>query len=122
MLDTKRTGQTLKLFRRNNCCDDDTSAAVVEKKFQKRVGGQRVGSGEKPFAFESMSKFGGILVRSDNSYALVVGISRYKDERIRELPYTDADAGAFSELLTDPRGAGFQKENVRLLLDRKSVV
>lgn len=67
-----------------------------------------------------MSKFGGILVRSDNSYALVVGISRYKDERIRELPYTDADAGACSELLTDPRGAGFQKENVRLLLNAEA--
>lgn len=56
-------------------------------------------------------------VRSDNAFALIVGIGAYQDERIPKLKYTHADAQAFYELLTDPQRSGFQKENVRLLLD-----
>ena len=56
-------------------------------------------------------------VRSDNAFALIVGIGAYQDERIPRLKYTHADAQAFYELLTDPRRSGFKKENVRLLLD-----
>jgi uncharacterized caspase-like protein len=52
-----------------------------------------------------------------NSFALIVGIGQYQDERIPKLNYTHADAEAFYELLTDPQRAGFKKENVRLLID-----
>ncbi len=56
-------------------------------------------------------------VGADNAFALIVGISQYRDGRIPKLNYTHADAKAFYELLLDPNRAGFKKENVRLLLD-----
>ena len=59
-------------------------------------------------------------VRSDNAFALIVGIGAYQDERIPKLKYTHADAQAFYELLTDPQRSGFQKENVRLLIDAEA--
>ena len=56
-------------------------------------------------------------VRTDHAFALIVGIGKYQDARIPQLNYTHADAQAFYELLTDPQRSGFQKQNVKLLLD-----
>jgi uncharacterized caspase-like protein len=51
------------------------------------------------------------------SYAVIVGISQYRDPRIRKLDYTRADAQAFYNLLLDRQRAGLVPENVKLLLD-----
>src|ERR1022692_908479 len=59
-------------------------------------------------------------VRGENAFALIVGIGKYQDERIPKLNYTHADAQAFYELLTDPQRSGFQKQNVRLLIDAEA--
>ena len=67
-----------------------------------------------------MSEPGEHAVRSDNAFALIVGIGAYQDERIPKLKYTHADARAFYELLTDPQRSGFQKQNVRLLIDAEA--
>ena len=48
-------------------------------------------------------------------YAVVVGISDYKDPRIPDLKYADADAQAFYDFITSPIGGNFNKENVLLL-------
>jgi uncharacterized caspase-like protein len=64
-----------------------------------------------------MNKIPVNTVRNDNAYALIIGISQYQSENIRKLNYTHADAQAFHDLLIDPERAGFQKDNVRLLLD-----
>lgn len=52
-----------------------------------------------------------------STYAVIVGISQYRDARIRKLDYTRADAQAFYNLLLDRERAGLPSENVKLLLD-----
>jgi len=47
-------------------------------------------------------------------YAVVVGVSDYKDPKIPDLKYADADAQAFYEFITSPIGGNFNKENVLL--------
>ena len=59
-------------------------------------------------------------IRTDNAFALIVGIGAYQDERVPRLKYTHADARAFYDLLTDPQRSGFPKENVRLLIDTEA--
>lgn len=48
-------------------------------------------------------------------YAVVIGISDYKDPKIPDLKYADADAQAFYDFITSPIGGDFRKENVLLL-------
>ncbi|MEO8426300.1 MAG: caspase family protein [Verrucomicrobiota bacterium] len=64
-----------------------------------------------------MSSSADAIANAENSFALIVGIGQYQDERISKLEYTHADARAFYELLIDPQRAGFKSENVNLLLD-----
>jgi uncharacterized caspase-like protein len=56
------------------------------------------------------------------AYALIVGISHYRDEKIRPLAYTHADAEAFAALLTDPNRCGLPRDNVRILLDEDATL
>ncbi len=51
-----------------------------------------------------------------NTYALLVGVSKYKDKDL-SLQFADRDASMFSQLLESPRGGGLPKENVMLLTD-----
>jgi caspase domain-containing protein len=51
-----------------------------------------------------------------NKYALVVGISRFKNG-IQPLQYSSKDALDFYSYLINPRGGNFRKENVILLRD-----
>ena len=60
------------------------------------------------------------IAREGNAYALIVGIGDYQDSRIPKLAFTSADARAFYQVLVDPLRAGFEKENVRLLLDAEA--
>lgn len=55
-----------------------------------------------------------------SAYAVIVGISQYRDARIRKLDYTRADAQAFSNLLLDRDRAGLPSENVKMLLDEQA--
>ncbi|MBD5778618.1 caspase family protein [Pelagicoccus sp. NFK12] len=57
-----------------------------------------------------------------NAYALVIGIGRYRDEAITPLNFTNADARAFADLLTDESICGIPKENVRLLVDEEATL
>lgn len=53
----------------------------------------------------------------ENAYALIIGISDYKDPRIPKLNYTHADAEGIFKLLTDPKRLGLSKDRIKLLLD-----
>jgi hypothetical protein len=57
-----------------------------------------------------------------DAYALIIGIGTYRDERIRPLAYTHADAEAFAALLKDERRCGLAPENVRILLDEEATL
>lgn len=61
-------------------------------------------------------------VAPKSAFALIVGISRYRDERITNLEFTHNDAKAFHDLLLDPQRANFPRENVRLLLDDQATL
>lgn len=52
-------------------------------------------------------------------WAIVVGISKYKDESMN-LKYADRDAEALYELLLTPSGGGFEKEHIELLTNEKA--
>jgi formylglycine-generating enzyme required for sulfatase activity len=53
----------------------------------------------------------------ENAYALIIGISKYRDPRIPELRFTRADAEGMYKLLTDPKKVGLNPDNIKLLLD-----
>jgi len=50
----------------------------------------------------------------------VIGVAEYEDSSIPDLRFTEADAQAFYDFLTDSRGGGFVKDNVRLLLNEQA--
>jgi len=53
-------------------------------------------------------------------WAVVIGISQYKDTRIPALLYADDDARAFHDWLLSPQGGAYSPERVRLLLDEQA--
>jgi len=50
-------------------------------------------------------------------YAVIIGISKFQDQRIPPLRFTVNDAKAFAEVLTDPNYGGVPADHVQLLLD-----
>ncbi len=58
----------------------------------------------------------------ENAYALIVGISNYKDERIPKLGFTKEDADAIFKLLINPEKVGLKEDKVRVLLDDKATL
>lgn len=50
-------------------------------------------------------------------FAVVIGISTYKDSRINTLRYAARDASAFYDWLVSPQGGRYAPANVKLLLD-----
>ena len=48
-------------------------------------------------------------------YAVVIGVSHYRDSRIRNLKYADRDAEAIRDFLLDPRGGGVPRANLLYL-------
>jgi len=55
---------------------------------------------------------------SGQRFAVVIGISEYKDSRIPGLRYAAADAKGFNDWLVDPQGGGYAPNRVKLLLDK----
>jgi len=54
--------------------------------------------------------------KTNNKYAVLIGISNYKDDSIPDLRYARADAEGLYEVLISENG-GFSRENIRLLVD-----
>jgi uncharacterized caspase-like protein len=57
------------------------------------------------------------VVDTQSSFALIIGIGKYKDPRIPTLKFSHADAHAVYETLAHAERAGFRKENMKMLLD-----
>lgn len=57
-----------------------------------------------------------------STYAVVVGIGRYRDAAIPPLRFAHADALAFRDLLINSERAGLPPENVKLLLDEEATL
>ncbi len=57
---------------------------------------------------------------SGRTYAVVVGISDYQDEKIPDLRFADKDALAFAEFLQSPGGGALPAENLRILTNKQA--
>ena len=55
-------------------------------------------------------------------WAVIIGISDYKDPKIKDLKYADADAKALCDFLRTPQGGSFPAERVRLLVNEEATV
>lgn len=53
----------------------------------------------------------------ENAYALIIGISNYKDTRIPKLNYTRADAEGIFKFLIDQKRVGLKQDRIKVLLD-----
>jgi hypothetical protein len=58
-----------------------------------------------------------VPVRAGVCWAVVIGVSSYKDSRIPALRYAVNDARTFSQWLVSPQGGRYAPSNVKLLLD-----
>lgn len=57
-----------------------------------------------------------------STYALVIGISDYKDENIKDLKYAHKDAEIFASYLASEAGGSVPKENIKLLLNENATI
>jgi len=55
-------------------------------------------------------------------YALIIGVGKYKDDRIQPLNFARADAQGLYELLLDPQHVGLSEKNVKLLIDEEATL
>ena len=53
-------------------------------------------------------------------WAVIVGVSKYKDSRIAGLRYASADASSFHDWLISQQGGGYAPSQVKLLLDSEA--
>jgi tetratricopeptide (TPR) repeat protein len=75
---------------------------------------------EKDRPAETTSIAPGVVV--PRSYALVVGISNYKNLPGRALQFADRDAEAIYSILISPEGGNFRAENVHRLINGKATL
>jgi uncharacterized caspase-like protein len=59
---------------------------------------------------------------SAQKWAVVIGISKYKDSRIAGLRYASADARSFHDWLISQQGGTYAPSRIRLLLDSEATV
>jgi hypothetical protein len=55
-------------------------------------------------------------------WAVVMGVSRYRDPRIRALQYADDDARAIADFLRSPAGGAISDERMRVLIDEAATM
>ncbi|HEY1755503.1 MAG TPA: tetratricopeptide repeat protein [Bryobacteraceae bacterium] len=56
------------------------------------------------------------------SYAVVVGIAKYEDAKVRPLEFSDRDAESIYSILISPEGGNFHAENVHKLIGPKATL
>lgn len=81
----------------------------------------------RPPAYETDQKYAsqkkeGKQYVQGQKWAVVIGISKYKDSRIAGLRYASADARSFYEWLISQQGGGYAPSRITLLLDSEATV
>ena len=61
-------------------------------------------------------------INSNNTYAVVVGISDYQDPEISDLQFADDDALAFAEYLQSPIGGALDEDHLKVLINEKATM
>lgn len=54
------------------------------------------------------------------TYGLIIGISDYKDDKIKDLKYSDRDAAEFYKFLTSEAGGKVDSSNIKLLINENA--
>ena len=57
-----------------------------------------------------------------DTYAIIMGVSKYKSPNIKQLQFADADARLFRDFLLSPAGGNIKPENINLLLNDKATM
>ena len=122
---------TLKIGVGMSVVQEGSAALVQESQGTKILVGKQ---DEKNLYCENMAHAGGQFIRSAfqpkqyfedkhiKRYAVVVGISDYKDKNIPALKYADADAQSFYHFIQSPVGGDFRKENILLLTNEQATL
>ena len=122
---------TLKIGAGMSVVQEGSAALVQESQGTKILVGKQ---DEKNLYCENMAHAGGQFIRGTfqpkqyfedkqvKRYAVVVGISDYKDANIPDLKYADADAQSFYHFILSPVGGSFRKENVLLLKNEQATL
>ncbi len=58
--------------------------------------------------------------KKNNTYALIIGISTYESQQIRQLQYGDKDASFFASYLMSKAGGEVPRENIKILLNKEA--
>src|SRR5687768_3297978 len=61
--------------------------------------------------------FANTVSAQNNTYALIIGVSRYKNPGIKHLKYADKDALSFEKMLLSKAGGGLSRDNVKCLVN-----
>ncbi|MCZ2337959.1 MAG: caspase family protein [Chitinophagales bacterium] len=61
-----------------------------------------------------------IIPASGNTYALIIGISKYADKQITQLKYADRDAKTFEEFLKSKAGGEVRDSNIRTFYNQEA--
>jgi len=91
---------------------------------------------ELPVSLRSQEDFGAFTLRGNpppdaskyfadadiHRYAVVIGISKFKDKNIPSLKYADRDANSFYDFLVSPTGGSFNKEDILLLTNENATL
>lgn len=72
--------------------------------------------------FLTSSETGAMMQKFDKGYALVIGISTYKDRAVRNIEQAANDARDIAAVLTSPLLSAYQPEKVKLLVNEKATV
>jgi hypothetical protein len=63
-----------------------------------------------------MSQGAAPVIKPENTYAIVIGIANYENDRIN-LNYANKDAEVFARYLLSSAGGAVPEDNIRLLID-----
>ncbi len=61
-------------------------------------------------------------VKAYKTYALIIGIAEYKDDKIKDLQYSDDDALEFYKYLISDAGGKVDSNNIKILLNEQATV
>jgi uncharacterized caspase-like protein len=93
------------------------------EKFSKTIGVNRKASilTELPAVNESAKKVR-VAGSGPQHWAVVVGVSEYKNPGIPSLKYADKDAEAFANFLRRPEGGGYDSDHMQILLNKDATL
>jgi WD40 repeat protein len=92
------------------------------EKFSKTIGVNRKTSGGGMSFAASGAKKERMVGSSPQHWAVVVGVSEYKNAGIPSLKYADKDAESLANFLRRPEGGGYDSEHMRVLLNKDATL